>query len=78
MSVSGMVAEGGVPMAVAMEEQKKKRAGVGVETERENWTRLWTPLMCCFSKLRMPKLKFTAHALENDGVSMLFSKGKAK
>ena len=78
MGVSGMVAEGGVPMAVATEEQKKKRAGVGVETERENWTRLWTPLTCCSSKLRMPKLKFTAHALEIVGVSMLFSKPKAE
>ena len=53
MGVSGMVAGGGVPRAVAMEEQKKKRAGAWVETDRENWTRLWTPLTCWSSKLRM-------------------------
>lgn len=49
-----MVAGGGVPRVVAMEEQKKKWAGAGVGME-----------------LRVPKLKFTAHALENFGVSML-------
>ena len=34
-----------------MEEQKKKRADVGVETGREDWTRVLTTLMCCSSKL---------------------------
>ena len=77
MGVSGMMAGDGVPKAVAMEEQKKNRAGAGVETERENWTRLWMPLMCCSSKLRMPRLKFTAHALEDVGVSMSFANIKA-
>ena len=40
MGVSGIVADGGVPRAVAIEEQKKNRAGAGVDTDRENWTRL--------------------------------------
>ena len=78
MGVSRMMAGGEVPKAVAMEEQKKIRAGTGVETERENWIRLWTPLMCCSSKLRMPRLKFTAHALEDVVVSILFAKSKTK
>ncbi len=64
MDASGMVAGGGVPRAVAMEEQKRNRAGRGVETERERWMRLWRPLMCWCSKLRMPRLKLTAHALK--------------
>ena len=36
MGVSGMLAGEEVPSAAAMEEQKKKRAGAGVGTERES------------------------------------------
>lgn len=56
----------------------EKTGWVGVQTERENWIKLWTPLMCYFSKLRMPRLKFTVHTLDDLGVSIVSSEFDAE
>lgn len=58
-----VVTESGDSSAVEMEEQKKNLAGLAVWTERENWTKWWRPLMWCSSKLPIPKVKLTLHAL---------------
>jgi hypothetical protein len=62
MKVSPMLAGSGVPAAAEIEEQKKRDAGLGVETERQRFRRLCVPRICCCSKLETPRLKLTAHA----------------
>ena len=62
MTVSGIGWSRDTLRAVEMDEQKTKRAGLGWWTERENLRRFWVPLMWWSSKLRTPRLKFTAHA----------------
>jgi len=46
-----MTAGKGVPAAAEIEEQKNSLAGDGVVVLRQMFSRLYVPLMCCFSKL---------------------------
>ena len=45
MGASGIRAGEGVPRAVDIEEQKRKRAGAEAVTVRYSWRRFWRPRM---------------------------------